>query len=346
MTWMTDSSNIMPKNPPSTGRWLELSLMASVEAADAISEVFRANDVTGVAVETLVTPGDDEGIAHRQDTVRVVAYIPLDADAAVRERRIREGLWHLSAFDLAPMTGPTSKIVEEEDWASAWKQHFHPIRIGRRFVVKPSWHNYAKAQRDLVIELDPGMAFGTGLHPTTRMMLEALEDALSWSPGEHGAPEGRPESLDPPETPGVREASNLTVFDIGTGSGILSIGAALLGAASITAVDVDAIACRVAGENAAMNGVAGRINISQGSIERGIGTYDVVLANIVSSVLTDIAPAFKPLLNQTSRVFISGVIEQHVAGVNDAFERAGLEVVKVARTGDWLCEELRLARHG
>jgi ribosomal protein L11 methyltransferase len=342
---MTDNSNLTPNKPPTTGRWVELSLMASVEAADAISEVFRANDVTGVAVETLITPRADEGIAHRQDTVRVVAYLPLDADAAAREQRIREGLWHLSAFDLAPMTVPTSKIVEEEDWASAWKQHFHPIRIGRRFVVKPSWHSYLKTQGDLVIELDPGMAFGTGLHPTTRMMLEALEEALNWTPTENAATDARPDSLDPPETPVPPDAANMTVFDIGTGSGILSIGAALLGAGSITAVDVDTIACRVAAENAAMNGVAGRINVSQGSIEKGTGTYDVVLANIVSSVLIDLAPAFTALLNQSSQVIISGVIEQHVTEVNDAFACAGLEAVKVARTGDWLCEELRLARH-
>jgi ribosomal protein L11 methyltransferase len=339
---------------PAAGNWLELSLIAAVEAADAISEVFRANDVRGVAVEALLTPGADEGLAHREDRVRIVAYLPLDEETAGREQRIREGLWHLSAFDLAPMSEPSRKILQEEDWANSWKEHFHPIRIGWRFVVKPSWHTFDAGPDDLVIQLDPGMAFGTGLHPTTRMMLEAIEGAMT-APARSILEEEPPVSRQlrtPEEPPGANgiahegadlSATGSRVFDVGTGSGILAIGAVLLGAGAIDAVDVESIACRVTRENAALNGVLERITISRGSIEQGTGKYDVILANIVSSVLVDIASAFRPLMHQDTRVFISGVIDAHADGVNEAFAHAGLEVINVMRTGDWLCEELRLS---
>jgi len=258
------------------------------------------------------------------------------------------------------MSEPERKILQEEDWGNTWKEHFHPTRIGRRFVIKPSWHTYDPGANDLVIELDPGMAFGTGLHPTTRMMLEAIEEAIAPTleasspeacPNMHplGVRHGRPSdeesgNEDAGEHWGVPAAAGTRVFDIGTGSGILAIAAVLLGAISVDAVDVESVACRVAGENTALNGVDDRVTISRGSIERATGKYEVILANIVSSVLVEIAPAFPPLMHPDSRVFISGVIEPHADEVNDAFARAGMEVVSVTRSGDWLCEELRRSR--
>ena len=331
MTSDTQMPGYLPLGRP--GSWVELSVVAAVEAADAIAEVFRANDVHGVAVEALLTPGADEGVADRQDRVRIVAYLPIDDDTVEREQRIRRGLWHLAAFDLAPMTEPARKILVEEDWANAWKQHFHPVRIGRRFVIKPSWHQFEPLPGDLIIELDPGMAFGTGLHPTTRMMLEAVENAMGG--GDTRGPQGR-------VFPGS-DVQGPTVFDVGTGSGILAIGSVLLGARRVTAVDVETVACRVARENADLNGVVDRITVLRGSIEQGMGKYEFILANIVSRVLIDIAPAFPGLMHANTRAFISGVIEEHAHAVNEAFSKVGVTVVNTMKTGDWRCYELRLA---
>jgi ribosomal protein L11 methyltransferase len=197
--------------------------------------------------------------------------------------------------------------VEEEDWAHGWKEHFHPLKIGR-VVIKPSWREWTETPGEIVVELDPGMAFGTGLHPTTKLMVEGLQDRVK---------------------PGIE------VLDLGTGSGILAIPAARLGA-RVTALDISDVAVQVARENVAVNGVGDRVGVAEGTIDAVDGRrFDLILANIIASVLADIAPALAAALKPGAEVLASGIIDERVDVVRSAFEAAGLEIMDGVKDGDW-----------
>ncbi len=205
------------------GTWLELSVQADPEAVEAVSDILSRDAGAGVSIEQPFTT-EQEGLAAapiEEAPVTVRAYLPAidrgTAEAAVAVARARLG--HLSAFDLRPIGELQVREVHEEDWASAWKDYFPVVRLGRRIVIKPTWRDFEAQREDVVIALDPGMAFGTGLHPTTRLCLVGLE---RW------ADEGI--------------VAGAGVLDVGSGSGILSVGAALLGAGHVRAVDTDPIA--------------------------------------------------------------------------------------------------------
>ncbi len=291
-----------------SGIWLELSLDASVEAADAISELFLRHRIQRVAVENEIVAGEDGG-AISSGKVRLSAFLPKEPDSDAKIALIERSLWHLTAFGLAPISALSKREIREEDWANSWKEHFYTFRVGHRIVIKPTWREYLASPGDVVIELDPGMAFGTGLHPTTQMMLEGLE---RW----------------------MRDQA--IVLDVGTGSGILSIAAAKLGAVHVDAVDVEEVACRVARENAATNGVSNRIRVSSGSVAGVEGNYDLVVANITAAVLADLMNDLSARLSTTGVLLLSGIIEQNAFVVREALRSQGLRVTDEARSGDWL----------
>ena len=219
---------------PRAGKWLELSVEADPEAVEAVSEILSRVAPGGVSVE----PGFelvDEGLGARIDPNRpatIRAYVPALDGASIRRatETVESALGHLQAFGLRPIGELRTRVVDEADWAEAWKQHFHVLHLGRRLVIKPSWRRYHRAGDEVVIDLDPGMAFGTGLHPTTRLCLQALEDRA-----ERG-PLGR-------------------ALDVGCGSGILSIAAVKLGATRALGVDIDPIAIEATDANARHNRV-------------------------------------------------------------------------------------------
>jgi ribosomal protein L11 methyltransferase len=289
-------------------RWVELSVEVHPEAVDAVAEVFHAHGTGGVSIDQPIDV-DREGeqlptfVGHPV----VKAYLPMGSDLATKEREIEEALWHLQAFDLSPLGPLNRRELDEEDWANGWKEHFHPLRVGR-IVIKPTWREWECRPDELVVELDPGMAFGTGLHPTTQLMLSALQSRVG---------------------PGMR------VLDLGTGSGILAIPAAMLGA-RVTGLDTSEVAVEVARENAKANGVSERASMERGSIDRVAGQrFELIFANIIASVLVELAPQMAAVLEPGAELLGSGIIDERADEVRDAFVRAGLEITDQQGQGDW-----------
>lgn len=246
----------------------------------------------------------------------VKVYIPDDANAEAAKQQIEVALGHMSL--MYPMPKPVYTVVKETDWAEAWKQHYHPIRIGKKLLIRPLWVEFQTEPDDIEITLDPGMAFGTGTHPTTQLCLEALEDTV---------------------TPGI------TVLDLGSGSGILSIAAVKLGAAQVLGLDTDLVAVHSAQENIEQNNVAEKITIQQGSLETVLSSarrFDMVVVNILARV---IIPMCEDGLGQTVRpgglAIFSGLIEDQADDVEAALHQTGLEPYKRRQRGDWIAIEAR-----
>ena len=215
--------------------------------------------------------------------------------------------------------------MREADWANAWKAHFPVLRIGRRIVIRPTWRRHRRLPDDIVLALDPGMAFGTGLHPTTRLCLAALESLGDRGLLARGAADGGP----------------ARVLDVGCGSGILAIAAAKLGAREVLAVDVDPIAVEASAANARRNRLARVIRAREGSTPSGEGPFDVVLANLIASLLVTLADGLVADLRPGGTLLASGIFENREADVVAAFEARGLVIVERRAEGDWVALEVR-----
>jgi ribosomal protein L11 methyltransferase len=284
--------------------WIEVCVQVDGEAAEAVSEVLNRYGRGGVVIEHLLASGS--GAHERVDELRVKAYLPADDPALVR--KVEEALWHLG--QLYPIPTPTLTLLTEADWAEAWKAHYGVLHIGRRTVIVPQWQSYTPAPDEIVITLDPGMAFGTGTHPTTRLCLEALERALS---------------------PGMR------VLDLGTGSGVLAIAAAKQGAASVLALDIDDLAVAAARENVGANGVSDVVRVGAGSLDAAGAGYDLVLVNILARVICALLDeGLARTLHPDGVVIASGIIDDQEGEVREAFAGKGIEVVERFVERDWV----------
>ncbi len=268
---------------------------ASEEAVEAVSEILsRVGHGGGVAVELPL----EGGTSHL-----VKAYLPYDRVARVRVRRVREALGHLAAFDLAPLGALEVRRIADEDWLTAWREHYRPVVVGR-FLIKPTWVDVERTDH-IVVELDPGMAFGTGLHPTTQQMLEALS------------------SLD---------LGGKSVLDVGTGSGILALAARAAGAGRVEAVDIDPVAVRTARENVARTSIV----VREGSAADVGGAFDVVLANIVARVIGELAPALRARTARGGTLLVAGLIRDAEEAARAALEASGFRVTSRDERGDWV----------
>ena len=300
------------------GRWLELAVVVDREAVEPVSELFARHGYNeGVVIEEPFTqdPDGDNLAVDPSRPVTVRTFVAAEAAAPEKLDEIRGALWHLGRMRPVGELAVTPR--REEDWANAWKAHFRPTRVGRRVVVRPPWHAYELAGDEVVVELDPGMAFGTGTHQSTRLCMLGLEEELR---------------------------TGMRVLDVGTGSGLLAIAAVLLGAARANAVDVEPVAVRVARENAVRNGVADRVAVEVGSVGPGQpfgGTYDLVLANIIARVLTEIAAGTAAAVGAGGALVLSGIIESHAGAVRDAYEGEGLQFDRLTRMDDWVAMVFR-----
>lgn len=293
-------------------RWLELTVEADVEAVEAVSEILgRLAAGTIVQPARLIRDPDDE-LAVREDPsagYAVVAHIADEPGASAAVEATERALWHLQAFGLRAVGPLQVRAVADEDWAEAWKEHYVPQRVGR-IVVVPSWSSERTQPGEVAITLDPGMAFGTGLHPTTRGCLRLLQ-ALHPMPGE--------------------------VLDVGIGSGILALAALRLGAERAVGLDTDPVAVEAALANAERNGLSDRLVVTVGTLpETPERRYPLVLANLVAAILVDLAPRLAAHLERGGSLLASGIIETKAAAVIAAMGDAGLTVASRHDDGEWV----------
>jgi ribosomal protein L11 methyltransferase len=297
----------------------EISVVADGEAAEAVAEVLRPFAYQdGVVLEQLGDPNNPDPLAVEPE-VTVKIYVPQEDDTPGLRGRLQEILYHLNR--LYPVPPPTYKTLEEKDWANAWKEHYHPFRVGQRIWIRPSWYDSevevgttaeTAAEDDVVLILDPGMAFGTGLHPTTQKCLRALEQIVQ--PGQQ-------------------------VLDVGTGSGILAIAAVKLGAANVVGVDTDELAVKTAVANAEQNQVSEHFVVWQGDLSTvAARDWDVVLVNILAPVIIGLLKDRRLIdyVADTGRLVLSGIIDSQAADVKDAVSNAGGRVVETLRVRDWV----------
>ncbi len=303
-----------------TDDWLELAVEVHMEAVEPVSELFaRYGFNEGVVIEEPYLQERD-GDNVRVDTSRPVIIrtflAAADADPAKLEE-IRRGLFHLNQIR------PVGELVitgrAEEDWAHTWKAFYQPVRVGRKVVVRPPWRDYEEAPGDVVVILDPGMAFGTGTHPTTRLAMMGLEAAI---------------------TPGD------TVLDVGTGSGVLAIAAAKLGAASVDANDIEPVAVRSARENVGRNDLTVAVRVEEGTAGADgpfPGTYSLVVANIIARVLIELVDGITTAVAPGGTLVLAGIIEGREADVIGAYAARGFTVTDRDQIEDWVGMTLRRA---
>ena len=290
-------------------KWLELSIRAPQEYVEPLSAVFQRHGYGGVAVELEGGYNPDEGESAPDEATAVLrSYLPLDNTTASSREQIRVAVALISL--LYPLPPIEERVIDENDWLEAWKDHFTLLHIGR-LVVRPSWMEYEATDGEVVIGMDPGMAFGTGHHPTTRMCLAELDRLVK--PG-------------------------MSVLDVGTGSGILTIAAAKLGAGRVHALDVDPVAVRAARANVDANGMIHRITLEERELSADAeppGRFDLVVANLYTNVILKLAPALASHTAAGGAIVVSGIMAERAAQVERALDDVGCAVEHTEREGDW-----------
>jgi ribosomal protein L11 methyltransferase len=299
--------------------WLEVSLTVDGELAEAVAEVLARYIPAGVAIQATHIVPDVDGEGTGRGPYKVCGYLPLDASLEATRRRLEEALWYLGRIQ--PLPPAVYTPVQETNWAESWKEHYHPILVGKKLVILPAWIAEVPAGR-LPIRIDPGMAFGTGTHPTTQLCLEIIQEYLL------------------PSQP---------VIDVGCGSGILSIACLKLGASRALGVDIDPEAQANAAENARLNGVEGGLQIELGSVgeiqsgQFGLRQAPLVLANILAGVIVRLLDAgLASLVAPGGVLVLSGILEPQLQGqeghvsVLEALERHNLTVLEQRQIQDWV----------
>ena len=294
-----------------TNLWFEITAHCQPDEVEPVSAIMRAVAPGGVSIEEAIEPlGPELGYRVREDaSVAVRVYIPGSELGAVLTQQLREAMAALPDVELV------AKPVYEQDWAVSWREFFGTVRVGRVAIV-PSWIHHEAAPYEVIVRLDPGRAFGTGHHETTRLCLAALQDFVR--PG-------------------------MAILDLGTGSGILSITAVKLGARYVLARDIDPAAIEVARQNIADNGVGDCVTLERGSLESGAppAGIDAIIANISTQAHLGLAGAYAATLASGGRLGLSGILAADAALVTGAVERAGFERTAARYERDWCLLEFR-----
>lgn len=304
-------------------KWSEISIHTTNEAIEPISNILHEAGASGVVIEDpfelskervdrfgeiyQLNPDD-----YPEEGVIIKAYIPINSFLGETVEEIKDAINNLILFNIdIGKNNVTISEVNEEEWATAWKKYYNPVKISERFTIVPTWEDYSPVSSDeLIIELDPGMAFGTGTHPTTVMCVQALERTVSLGD---------------------------TVIDVGTGTGVLSIAAALLGAKNVTALDLDEVAVQSAILNIKLNKVKEYVNVSQNNLLDGIeGPADIVVANILAEVILRFTDDVARVVKKDGYFIASGIIQQKKNQVKEAIENAGFSIEETLVMEDWV----------
>lgn len=301
-------------------KWTEITIKTTTEAVEAVTNILYDMNVGGVSIED---PKDfkfqkkneydwdfveEEIFNSGYDGVIIKTYITEERDVTDDINIIKERINALKEFgiDIGDAIVELSE-VDEQDWANEWKNYYKPTKIGEKIVVKPTWEEYEKKEDDLIVELDPGMAFGTGTHETTTMCIRQLEKYVN---------------------------ENSKVFDIGCGSGILAISAAKLGAKDVLAVDLDEVAVKVSKENVSLNNVD--VKVMHGNLMEVVNDKaDIVVANIIADIIKILAKDIKNFMKEDAVFISSGIIHKKVDEVKNSLEENGLEIVEIQTLGEW-----------
>jgi ribosomal protein L11 methyltransferase len=285
--------------------WIEVALEVDGEAAEAVADILHRYGHQGVVIEQAGFPAEvwpDE--IPPADRLYVRAYFPDDAQADAVKQQLREAIWHLGR--LYPIPEPSFRVVQDEDWADAWKAHYHPLRLGQHIYIRPAWTDVPDARsNDIILVMDPGMAFGTGTHPTTQLCLIALEEALAGWPA-------------------------VEVLDLGCGSGILGI-------AAVTSTQTNAAQNGVAAQITAQQG-------SLDTLAHTARHFDLLLCNILAKVIIQLCDeGLGDVLRAGGKAVFSGIIQEQADDVEAALRRTGLAPIRRRIQGDWVAIEARKA---
>lgn len=297
----------------------KITIYSDPQAEEMLIGVLLSEGAAGTQVEGGEIP-DVSGLDYideddfGSDVFSVSAYFPVSVNLNEKLQSIEERLSVLKRSmpdsDLGDLRVESSDVYEA-DWANEWKKYFHAQKVSDYIVIKPSWEDYKDGSDETVIELDPGMAFGTGSHETTRMCIEFIEEYME---------------------PGSK------VIDVGCGSGILSIAAAKLGASSVLALDIDPVAVSVAKENVDKNGVGDRVDVISSDITSDVPVkkeYDIVLANIIADVIIKLNDSVGALIKKSGMYICSGIIKERLSDVVESLESHGFRVIELKEMGEW-----------
>jgi ribosomal protein L11 methyltransferase len=304
-------------------RWKSFTVETRREAVDAITHFLLSHGSLGTAYDEqlLGSAGDPaDPIPPPPRVTKMTAYFPWETDLWALKQAFLDFLPVLSeSFGPGPETFLAAAEITDTGWAEKWKEHFHARKVGRRIVIKPSWEPFAPGEGEVVVTIDPGQAFGTGTHETTRMCLRFVEDLFECRPGPR------------------------TVLDVGTGTGILGIAAARLGADRVLGVDTDPVAVEVAGQNAGENGVGGVFRAEGTPLSAVPGEHDLVLANLIAEILIDLAGDLVSRCAPGGHLVLSGILSEKAGRVADEFRRHGAALLREAIDGQWAALLLRRA---
>lgn len=313
------------------GTWREVRVITKSEALEPVSGIFYGLDCKGVAIED---PNDildrEQGpltwdfadlniLEYKGNAAVVKGYFAQEDNIEEIVKYIEGKLQELREMGIDLGEGKVQEQeIYEQDWANNWKKYYKPTKISEKVVVKPTWEEYEKKDGELIIELDPGMAFGTGTHETTRMCIKALEENLT---------------------------AESTIFDIGTGSGILAIGAKILGAKDVIAVDLDPVAVDAAKSNVAINNIEG-IEVLEGNLMDVVeGKADIVVANIIADIIKFVCVDVKNFLKPNGKFICSGIILDRRQDVEEKLIEVGYNILEVKNEGEWVCIIATLAKN-
>ena len=310
-------------------KWLEVSLVVDGELAEAVSEVFSRFVSGGVVIESTDIALDPEGEGEVIGPLRVCGYLLVDSELEMKQQRLEEALWHLGQIRKLPEA--RYEIISQSDWSENWKDHFKPILIGERLLIAPTWLEIEEGSRT-VVRIDPGMAFGTGAHPTTQLCLEIIAEHL------------RANQI---QTNGQINAPP-TMIDVGCGTGILAVAAGKMGVSQVLGVDLDPDSIEIARQNSLINGVSENIHLGLGSVGEimadkfSINRAPLVVANILAPVIVRLlGEEMGELVAPQGRLILSGILEEQTGEVEVTVKANNLRIIEKRQVGDWMALVVR-----